>query len=105
MSNMPLVTGCSSTPTGPRVGQVVEATRRRAFLGQPRRVLRRARPEEVSERHRQAGAESDAHRFCKERPRPSAADEAGPHRPHPGAEGDVLLPARSESRCAIWCAI
>ncbi len=57
------------TPRGPRVGQVVEATRRRAFLGQPRRVLRRARPEEVSERHRQAGAESDAHRFCKERVR------------------------------------
>lgn len=57
------------TQRGPRVGQVVEATRRRPSSSQPRRVLRRARPEEVSERHRQAGSESDAHRFCKERVR------------------------------------
>lgn len=57
------------TQRGPRVGQVVEATRRRPSHSQPRRVLRRARPEEVSERHRQAGSESDAHRYCKERVR------------------------------------
>src|SRR5262249_41955407 len=50
-----------------RLGQVVVATRRRHALSLPRRVLRRARPDELAERERTAVAESDAHRFCKER--------------------------------------
>ncbi len=52
---------------GPRLGQVVVATRRRHALVLPRRVVRRARPDEVAERARTGVAEADAHRFCKER--------------------------------------
>jgi len=50
-----------------RLGQVVVATRRRHSLTTPRRVVRRARPDEVADRERALSAESEAHRFCKER--------------------------------------
>jgi cell fate regulator YaaT (PSP1 superfamily) len=52
---------------GPRLGQVVVGTRRRYALSVPRRVVRRARPDEVAERERAGVAEAEAHRFCKER--------------------------------------
>jgi cell fate regulator YaaT (PSP1 superfamily) len=57
------------TQRGPRVGQVILGTRRRPLLSTPRRVLRRARPDDLAERDRQSTAESDAHRYCKERVR------------------------------------
>lgn len=50
-----------------RLGQVVVATRRRYALSTPRRIVRRARPDELSDRGRGGGAEAEAHRFCKER--------------------------------------
>lgn len=52
---------------GQRLGQVMVATRRRHSLSAPRRVLRRARPDEVSERERTSVTEVEAHHFCKER--------------------------------------
>jgi cell fate regulator YaaT (PSP1 superfamily) len=52
---------------GPRLCQVVLATRRRHSLSTPRRVVRRARPDEIAERARTSGAELEAHRFCKEK--------------------------------------
>ena len=57
------------TQRGPRVGQVVLGTRRKPLLSAPRRILRRARPDEVADRDRQTSAEQDAHRFCKDRVR------------------------------------
>jgi cell fate regulator YaaT (PSP1 superfamily) len=52
---------------GPRLGKVVIASTKTYSFGPLRRVLRKARPDEISAQGEAARIENEAYRFCKER--------------------------------------
>lgn len=54
------------TERGPRIAEVLAGTHRVPVLGSLRRVVRRARADELVERERSQQAEQEAHRLCRD---------------------------------------